>query len=171
MQCACTDQHRSSKLLHQGLQFVELRIYLRVVVAKINCRIRGLQQPLLNTTGRDQHLLAEVSYSGSRGGQCCSGMLRHISSFLFLPSNSTFMMVVDTKCCREVAVFDILTSATKSNSVVRSARQRSPNENGSGHHVDGGFARLIVDKRGSQRIKWDALRGCMSLHATPPWNS
>lgn len=39
-------------------------IILRVV-AKLNCRIRGLQQPLPYTTGRDQHLLAEFSYSGS----------------------------------------------------------------------------------------------------------
>jgi hypothetical protein len=46
--------------------------------------------------------------------------------------------------------------------------KRSPNENGSGHHLDGGFVRRIVDKRGSQRIKWDALCGYMSLHATPP---
>ena len=114
--------------LHQCLHFVELQMFLRVV-AKINCRIRGLQQALQNTIGRDQRLLAGLSYSGSRGGRCCSGMLRHISSFLFLPGTSTFMMVIDTNCCREVAVFDILTSATKSNSVVRSARQTNSQRN------------------------------------------
>jgi hypothetical protein len=110
------------------LNYRESKDFLRVV-AKITRRIRELQQPLLYTTGSDQHLLTRSAFQGLCGGRCCSGILRHISSFLYFFGNSTIMMTIDTSHDREVAVFDILHRRQTTVLLCDALVSWSPNEN------------------------------------------
>ena len=98
------------------------------VVAKITHRIREMQQPLLYTTGSDQHVLTTFSYSGSLWRTMLLWDTTPHLQFSIFSSNSTIMMAIDRSHSREVAVFDIQHRRRTTNLLCDTLVNWSPNE-------------------------------------------
>lgn len=67
----------------------------------------GSRQPLLNTTGSDQHLLTALSFSGALWRTMLLWDATPHLQFSMFSCQSTIMMGIDAGHYREVAVFDV----------------------------------------------------------------